>query len=160
VPQRTFGSSPAVVGGVSGTKPRIAALAGVPVDILQSVDDLPRLSAGLFFAGGVFGPLPYRPHAPSADDLLGPSPLPALARDRNSGALAPPVEPQRPELVRRLPRDYCRCDGPLRVRKRRRSVTSAAWHSKGVVSKRATSRYRSGRCATWVKVKNPAYERR
>jgi bifunctional non-homologous end joining protein LigD len=30
----------------------------------------------------------------------------------------------------------------------------------GIVSKRATSRYRSGRCAAWVKVKNPAYERR
>ena len=26
----------------------------------------------------------------------------------------------------------------------------------GIVSKRATSRYRSGRCAAWVKVKNPA----
>jgi ATP-dependent DNA ligase len=32
--------------------------------------------------------------------------------------------------------------------------------SKGIVSKRATSRYRSGRCLSWVKVKNPAYERR
>jgi bifunctional non-homologous end joining protein LigD len=30
----------------------------------------------------------------------------------------------------------------------------------GIVSKRAASRYRSGRCASWVKVKNPAYERR
>jgi bifunctional non-homologous end joining protein LigD len=30
----------------------------------------------------------------------------------------------------------------------------------GIVSKRATSRYRSGRCASWVKVKNLAYERR
>ena len=30
----------------------------------------------------------------------------------------------------------------------------------GIVSKRATSRYRSGRCASWVKVKNPDYERR
>src|SRR3954447_25509201 len=30
----------------------------------------------------------------------------------------------------------------------------------GIVSKRATSRYKSGRCAAWVKVKNPAYERR
>jgi ATP-dependent DNA ligase len=30
----------------------------------------------------------------------------------------------------------------------------------GIVSKRATSRYRSGRCLSWVKVKNPAYERR
>ena len=30
----------------------------------------------------------------------------------------------------------------------------------GIVSKRVDSRYRSGRCAAWVKVKNPAYERR
>ena len=30
----------------------------------------------------------------------------------------------------------------------------------GIVSKRATSRYRSGRCLSWVKVKNPEYERR
>ena len=30
----------------------------------------------------------------------------------------------------------------------------------GIVSKRATSRYKSGRCAAWVKVKNPTYERR
>ena len=30
----------------------------------------------------------------------------------------------------------------------------------GVVSKRITSRYKSGACKSWVKVKNPAYERR
>jgi bifunctional non-homologous end joining protein LigD len=30
----------------------------------------------------------------------------------------------------------------------------------GIVSKRATSRYKSGRCDAWRKVKNPAYERR
>ena len=30
----------------------------------------------------------------------------------------------------------------------------------GIVSKRATSRYKSGSCVNWVKVKNPAYERR
>jgi bifunctional non-homologous end joining protein LigD len=29
-----------------------------------------------------------------------------------------------------------------------------------IVSKRATSRDRSGRCASWLKVKNPEYERR
>jgi bifunctional non-homologous end joining protein LigD len=29
----------------------------------------------------------------------------------------------------------------------------------GIVSKRAASRYWSGRCASWVKVKNPGYER-
>jgi bifunctional non-homologous end joining protein LigD len=29
----------------------------------------------------------------------------------------------------------------------------------GIVSKRATSRYRSGRCTSWMKVKNPAYRR-
>jgi bifunctional non-homologous end joining protein LigD len=29
----------------------------------------------------------------------------------------------------------------------------------GIVSKRADSRYRSGRCPHWVKVKNPYYER-
>ena len=30
----------------------------------------------------------------------------------------------------------------------------------GIVSKRVTSRYKSGSCLIWVKVKNPAYERR
>jgi bifunctional non-homologous end joining protein LigD len=30
----------------------------------------------------------------------------------------------------------------------------------GIVSKRVTSRYKSGSCLSWVKVKNPGYERR
>jgi len=30
----------------------------------------------------------------------------------------------------------------------------------GIVSKRARSRYKSGSCLSWVRVKNPAYERR
>jgi len=30
----------------------------------------------------------------------------------------------------------------------------------GIVSKRVTSRYKSGRCLSWVKIKNPGYERR
>ena len=30
----------------------------------------------------------------------------------------------------------------------------------GIVSKRLDSRYRSGRCASWRKVKNPGYQRR
>ena len=30
----------------------------------------------------------------------------------------------------------------------------------GIISKRVTSRYKSGSCLAWVKVKNPAYERR
>jgi ATP-dependent DNA ligase len=30
----------------------------------------------------------------------------------------------------------------------------------GIVSKRFTSRYKSGACRSWLKVKNPAYERR
>src|SRR5687767_11857896 len=30
----------------------------------------------------------------------------------------------------------------------------------GIVSKKVTSRYKSGRCPSWRKVKNPAYERR
>ena len=30
----------------------------------------------------------------------------------------------------------------------------------GIVSKRLTSRYKSGACRSWLKVKNPAYERR
>jgi ATP-dependent DNA ligase len=37
-------------------------------------------------------------------------------------------------------------------------VTAAP--SEGIVSKRATSRYKSGRCDAWRKVKNPKYERR
>ena len=30
----------------------------------------------------------------------------------------------------------------------------------GIISKRLDSRYKSGRCLSWVKVKNRAYERR
>ena len=30
----------------------------------------------------------------------------------------------------------------------------------GIVAKRRAARYRSGTCRSWVKVKNPAYERR
>jgi ATP-dependent DNA ligase len=30
----------------------------------------------------------------------------------------------------------------------------------GIISKRADGRYKSGRCLSWVKVKNPNYERR
>jgi ATP-dependent DNA ligase len=30
----------------------------------------------------------------------------------------------------------------------------------GIVSKQLTSRYKSGACRSWLKVKNPAYERR
>ena len=30
----------------------------------------------------------------------------------------------------------------------------------GIVSKRLTSRYKSGSCRSWLKVKNPAYARR
>jgi len=30
----------------------------------------------------------------------------------------------------------------------------------GMISKRLTSRYTSGRCRQWLKVKNPAYKRR
>jgi bifunctional non-homologous end joining protein LigD len=30
----------------------------------------------------------------------------------------------------------------------------------GIVSKRVESRYKSGQCLSWVKVKNPGYERR
>ena len=29
----------------------------------------------------------------------------------------------------------------------------------GIVSKRADSRYKSGRCRSWVQVKNPAFDR-
>jgi bifunctional non-homologous end joining protein LigD len=30
----------------------------------------------------------------------------------------------------------------------------------GIVSKKLESRYKSGACKSWMKVKNPAYERR
>jgi ATP-dependent DNA ligase len=30
----------------------------------------------------------------------------------------------------------------------------------GIVSKKLTSRYKSGACKSWLKIKNPAYERR
>jgi bifunctional non-homologous end joining protein LigD len=30
----------------------------------------------------------------------------------------------------------------------------------GIVSKKLTSRYKSGSCKSWVKVKNPGYQRR
>ena len=52
------------LGAAERNQAPIAVLADVPVG---SLDDLPHLNAGLFFAGGVFGPLSYRPHAPSAD---------------------------------------------------------------------------------------------
>src|SRR3954451_5664506 len=37
---------------------------------------------------------------------------------------------------------------------------ACAFGLEGIVSKRATGRYKSGSCVTWVKVKNPEYERR
>src|SRR3954470_5929930 len=37
--------------------------------------------------------------------------------------------------------------------------TAMAIGLEGIVSKRVTSRYKSGSCLAWVKVKNPAYER-
>jgi bifunctional non-homologous end joining protein LigD len=37
---------------------------------------------------------------------------------------------------------------------------ACAFGLEGIVSKRATSRYKSGSCLAWVKVKNPEYERR
>ena len=43
---------------------------------------------------------------------------------------------------------------------RRSFATPAAMGREGIVSKRADSRYKSGRCFSWVKVKNPEYERR
>jgi ATP-dependent DNA ligase len=42
----------------------------------------------------------------------------------------------------------------------RRNRHACALGLKGIVSKRVTSRYKSGSCVNWVKVKNPAYERR
>jgi len=55
----------------------------------------------------------------------------------------------------------------LANKKRREEVGEAMFRhacrlgfGKGTVSKRATSRYKSGRCDAWRKVKNPAYERR
>jgi ATP-dependent DNA ligase len=39
-------------------------------------------------------------------------------------------------------------------------VDSRALALEGIVSKRVTSRYKSGSCLSWVKVKNPSYERR
>ena len=37
---------------------------------------------------------------------------------------------------------------------------ACAMNLEGIVSKRVASRYKSGSCVAWVKVKNPAYERR
>ena len=37
---------------------------------------------------------------------------------------------------------------------------ACAFGLEGIVSKRVASRYKSGSCVAWVKVKNPAYERR
>ena len=37
---------------------------------------------------------------------------------------------------------------------------ACAFGLEGIVSKRVTSRYKSGACLAWVKVKNPGYERR
>ena len=38
--------------------------------------------------------------------------------------------------------------------------TASALGLEGIVSKRVASRYKSGSCRSWLKVKNPAYERR
>jgi ATP-dependent DNA ligase len=38
--------------------------------------------------------------------------------------------------------------------------TACAMGLEGLVSKRIDSRYKSGRCLSWVKVKNTTYERR
>jgi bifunctional non-homologous end joining protein LigD len=45
-------------------------------------------------------------------------------------------------------------DGPAMYRQAR------AMGLEGIVSKRVESRYKSGQCLSWVKVKNPGYERR
>ena len=37
---------------------------------------------------------------------------------------------------------------------------ACAMNLEGIVSKRVACRYKSGSCVAWVKVKNPAYERR
>jgi ATP-dependent DNA ligase len=42
----------------------------------------------------------------------------------------------------------------------RRSWLACAMKLEGIVSKKLTSSYKSGACKSWLKVKNPAYERR
>ena len=37
---------------------------------------------------------------------------------------------------------------------------ACAMRLEGFIAKRVTSRYKSGSCLSWVKVKNPSYERR
>jgi ATP-dependent DNA ligase len=37
---------------------------------------------------------------------------------------------------------------------------ACAMELEGIVSKRAASRYKFGSCKSWLKVKNPEYERR
>jgi hypothetical protein len=65
-----------------------------------------------------------------------------LARDRRS----PPgfIAPCKPTLTDKVPVFRHACTMGL----------------EGIVSKRLTSRYTSGRCRSWLKVKNPEYERR
>jgi bifunctional non-homologous end joining protein LigD len=75
-----------------------------------------------------------------------------------------------PELIRRrrVLQKALRKAGPaLRFSEHLAGVDGAAMfrHAcalgfEGIVSKRVTSRYKSGACKSWVKVKNPAYERR
>jgi bifunctional non-homologous end joining protein LigD len=54
----------------------------------------------------------------------------------------------------------------LANKKRREEVGEAMFRHacamglEGIVSKRVASRYKPGACLAWVKVKNPAYERR
>jgi len=54
-----------------------------------------------------------------------------------------------------------RCTNPCKAREGEAMFRHAcAMGLEGIVLKRARSRYKSGRCLSWGKVKNPAYERR
>ena len=63
------------------------------------------------------------------------------------------LAPQAPQARRR--RDHLQRAPDRRKTARRCSVTPAAMGLEGIVSKRVDSRYKSGRCLRWVKVKNP-----
>jgi hypothetical protein len=72
--------------------------------------------------------------------------------------------------IRRIRCDLARCEPANRIDLRGRELervyvepcgtNEARLGLEGIVSKRVESRYRSGRCAGWVKVKNPDYQRR
>ena len=96
-------------------------------------------------------PAVARPQAHAVSLLMGDDPKATPLRTRKerlAGALQSP--PAAIRYVEHLDGEH----GPAAFQ------TACRMDLEGIVSKRADSRYKSGPCRSWVKVKNPGYERR